>query len=179
MSNWYVMRTIPEKEEKAIALMQRTLNHKLWIQCRVLRKQKLLRSGGRLYVYSEEMFPGYIFIQTDFPEELQEELQKSREFPKLIGNQQIDIVPVEEEDLQFLKSVCGENLNKEMEISKVEVDNEGALTGVEGILRPYRDRIVKKRLRGRYVLVAVKLFNREEDVLFGIRLESDEIGKAG
>ena len=179
MNNWFVMRTVPEKEQQAIGLIQRRLDNKLWKQCRVLRKQKLLRSSGRLFMYTEDMFPGYIFVQTDCPDELQEELNKARDFPKLIGNRYVDIVPVEDEDLAFLKSVCGEELQKEMELSKVQTDEEGMIRRIDGILKPYGDKIVKKRLRGRYVLVNVKLFNREEDVLFGIRLETDQIETAG
>lgn len=182
MNNWFVLRTVPGKEEEAVLLMQKKLDRKLWIQCRVLKKEKLLRSGGQLFMYKEDMFPGYIFIQTDCPAELQEELNKAGKFPSFIGNRQsgrIDIVPVEDEDLKFLKSVCGDSLQKDMTLSKVKTDEEGTLQRIDGILSQYKDRIVKKRLRGRYVLVSVRLFNREEDVLFGIRLDTDEIGMAG
>ncbi len=60
----------------------------------------------------------------------------------------------------------------------MKTDEEGTLQRIDGILNQYKDRIVKKRLRGRYVLVLVRLFNRERDVLFGIRLDMDEIGIA-
>lgn len=177
MTDWYVMRTVPEKELQAVKLIQSKISRSLWRQCRILKKQKLFRTGGELYQSTETMFPGYIFVQTGHPDRLQEELAKSREFPKLVGNQNIEIVAVEDKDLKFLKDVCGENLEHEMELSRVEADAEGNLLQVEGTLGKYRNRIVRKRLRKRYVLASVDLFNRTETVLFGIHLPGDRIRK--
>lgn len=175
MSNWFVMRTVPDKEEEAAALMQRVLPNHLWKQCRVLYKQKLFKTAGRYLVTKEKMFPGYLFIQTDQAKELQKELNKARKFPKLIGNQNVDVVPVTDRELGFLKSTCGEELQYTMGLSRIQVDEEGNITRIEGVLKPYVEQITRKRLRKRYVLARVELFNRVEDILFGIVLEKDEI----
>ena len=84
-------------------------------------------------------------------------------------------VRMEEKDLAFLKQVCGEQLDQPMGLSQVEADEEGNLIRVEGILRPYSQKIVRKRLRKRYVLAEVGLFGRQETVLFGICLPGDRI----
>lgn len=175
MSNWYVMRTVPGKEDKAIELMQKYLNRKLWNQCRKLSKQKLFRTGGQLLLNKEQMFPGYIFIQTEEPEVLQDELCKSRRFPILIGNQNIEIVAVDDQELRFLKSLCGEQLHEEMGLSKIQVDEAGDITQIEGVLKPYAGQITKKRLRKRYVLASVELLHRKEEIQFGVILEKDQI----
>lgn len=174
-ANWYVLRTIPGKEQEAAELMERTIDHRLWRQCRILKKQKLFRVEGRLFLNREDMFPGYMFIETEEPERLERELEKSREYPKLISDGGKLIVPVEEKDLGFLKIVCGEDLQEEMSLSKVETDEEGNLTHIEGILKSYEDHIVRKRLRKRYVLAQVDLFQRKENILFGIYLPGDKI----
>ena len=93
----------------------------------------------------------------------------------MIGNEQVEIVPVEEKDLKFLQAVCGKDLEKPMTLSKVEADEEGNLTHVGGILKKYEGQITRRRLRKRYVLAEVELFQRKEDVLFGIYLPGDEI----
>lgn len=178
MGNWYVMRTVPNEEEHAVELMQRVLTQDLWIQCRILKKQKLFRSGGQLLLQTEILFPGYIFIQTNTPCELQEELNKAKQFPKLIGNQSRYIVSVEDEELRFLKSICGENLQYDMGLSRVQVDDDGNLIKTEGVLQPYMSMITRQRLRKRYVLASVTLFNRKEDILFGVFLSGDQIVRA-
>ena len=172
-TDWYVMRTIPGKEQEAIELTEKKISHKLWDCCRILRKQQLFRIHGEYTVSKKEMFPGYIFIRTKHPEMLTEELKKSREFPQLIGNQQIAIVPVEPDDLRFLESVCGQELTHDMKLSTVEVDNEGQVQNADGVLKPYVGRITRQRLRHRYVTANVVLFNRQENILFGIRMDGD------
>lgn len=188
MEKWYVMRTVPGKEKEAKELMEKSLDRKLWRACRVLKKQKLFRAEGNLILSTEELFPGYLFIETGFPERLAEELERSREYPKLIGNRmekrgkgtgrRTELIPVEEEDLVFLKQACGEELEKEMGLSGVEADQEGNLTKIEGALKGYGERITRKRLRKRYVLAEVPLFGRTQSILFGIRLPGDCITEA-
>ena len=157
MEKWYVMRTVPGKEQKAAELMERTIDRDLWKQWRILKKQKLFRTRGHLFLNTEDMFPGYIFVETDHPEELQEELEKSREYPSIVrnsgaGKHPAEVIPVEEKDLEFLKSVCGSRLDQPMALSVVETDEEGNLIHIDGILGKYENQIIRKRLRKRYVL---------------------------
>lgn len=175
MENWYAMRTVPDQEEVAVDLIRRTVDPSLWEACRVLQKQKLFRADGKLILDTERMFPGYIFLKTDRIHEIVEILGRSREYPRLLGNVENQTVRIEEEDLAFLKQVCGEELEQTMGLSEVETDKEGNLVRIKGILKPYSERIVRKRLRKRYVLAEVGLFGRQETVLFGIRLPGDEI----
>lgn len=170
---WYVMRTIPGKEEDAVSLLNRKIDHRFWDKCRILKKQQLFRLKGEYLVSLKEMFPGYVFIWTEKPENLRRELQKSREFPQLVENGRTEIVAVEPEDLRFLQSICGEELDRVMGLSTVEVDADGQVTSATGVLKAYVGRIRRQRLRHRYVTAEVELFNRREDVLFGIRVEGD------
>lgn len=180
MGKWYVMRTVPGKEQKAAELIERTVESNLWVQWRILKKQKLFRVKGHLLLNTEDMFPGYIFIETDHPEELRQELEKSREYPTLVGNPgtgkpTVEIIAVEEKDLEFLKNVCGSELDEPMALSVVETDDDGNLIHIDGILEKYENRITRKRLRKRYVLAQIDLFCRKEDILFGICMPEDEI----
>lgn len=171
--NWYVMRTVPGKEEEAVSLLNRKIPEKFWKVCRVLRKQQLFRVKGEYLLSRKIWFPGYVFIQTAHPEELQKELEKAREFPQLIGDDGGSIVKVEDSDLRFLQNVCGEDLEHDMCLSTVEVDAAGQVTRAAGALGAYVGKIRRQRLRHRYVTAEVELFQRREDVLFGIRMEGD------
>ncbi len=172
---WHVMHTIPGRESGMTALLKSKISHELWRDCRILRKQQLFRTQGRYLLGRKEMFPGYIFIYTDLPKELAEELEKSRQFPQLIGSKTGSLVPVEDEDLRFLEHVCGRNLEHDMRLSTVQVDEEGQVRSAAGALKPYVGKITRQRLRHRYVTAEVPLFNRRENVLFGIRVEGDPV----
>ena len=175
MENWYAMKTMTEKEEEAAELIRRTIPTSLWEACTILQKKKLFRADGKLILSMEKMFPGYLFLQTDRIQDVSEMLKRSREYPHLLGEGGGQAVRMEEKDLAFLKQVCGEQLDQPMGLSQVEADEEGNLIRVEGILRPYSQKIVRKRLRKRYVLAEVGLFGRRETVLFGICLPGDQI----
>ena len=172
--DWYVMRTVPGREQEAADLVERTIAPGLWRQCRILKKEKLFRVEGKLLLSREDMFPGYLFIETDRPGELKKVLERSREYPRLLGDGTA-IIPVEKEDLGFLKNACGDRLQHVMSLSRVEADGEGNLIRIEGILKPYEEKIIRKRLRKRYVLAEVELFRRKEKILFGIYLPGDRI----
>ena len=64
-------------------------------------------------------------------------------------------------------------MGHDMKLSTVEVDDEGQVKSAAGVLKPYLNQITRQRLRHRYVTARVRLFNRQEDVLFGIRMEGD------
>lgn len=121
------------------------------------------------------MFPGYIFVRTEFPDELRDELRKARQFPQLVGSQMEVLVPVEKDDLLFLEKVCGKELTHDMRLSTVQVDEAGLVRSASGALKSYVGRITRQRLRHRYVTAEVLLFNRRENVLFGIRMDGDPV----
>ena len=170
---WYVMRTIPGNEQKAAALLENKVSPVLWRDVRILKKQQLFRTQGNYLLSRKNMFTGYIFVCTEFPAELEDELKKARQFPQLVGSQTDGLVPVEDEDLHFLENVCGKDLAHDMFLSTVKVDDEGWVQSASGALEPYVGKITRQRLRHRYVTAEVPLFNRKENVLFGIRMEGD------
>ena len=172
---WHVVHTIPGREPEAVELLERKVSHALWQDCRILKKQQLFRTQGDYLLSRKDMFPGYIFICTKFPEALAEELKKAKQFPQPVGSRTDNLIPVEEEDLRFLENVCGKGLAHDMRLSTVRVDNEGVVRSASGALEPYMGRITRQRLRHRFVTAEVPLFNRRENVLFGIRLEGDPV----
>ena len=169
------MRTIKGKEQEAASLLDRRIDHTLWQSCRILKKQQLFRTQGRYLLSRKDMFPGYIFVRTEFPEGLRDELRKARQFPQLVCSQKDELVPVEKDDLLFLEKVCGKELAHDMRLSTVQVDEAGLVRSASGALKSYVGRITRQRLRHRYVTAEVPLFNRRENVLFGIRMDGDPV----
>ena len=168
MEQWYVLKTVQGREEKAAALLKQNITPTLWGQCRVLKKVKVFRSGGALHFPEEVLFPGYVFIRTGCPESLEKELKRSGDFPQFPS-----IAPVEPADLAFLKDVCGETLERPMGVTRLTLDGENQIIRAEGILSGYLDQIIKLNLHRRFALVETALFNRIQTVLFGIALEQD------
>lgn len=180
MKRWYALYTVSGKERDAAGLLERAVSRSLWTCCGIPQKTKVFRSGGRLHLVEDVMFPGYLFVRTDNAEKLSKELLKSREFPQFIGDRSRTgediLTPVEEKDMNFLQDVCGENLQRVMGVTQITLNNENRIVRADGVLERYRDKIVKLNLHKRFAIVELQLFNRTQAVLFGVRLEQDLAG---
>lgn len=180
MERWYVLYTVPGKEQEAAELLERSVSHAFWIRCGVPKKVKVFRSGGILHLLEDVMFPGYLFIQTEHAEKLAKELEKARQFPQFItstaGTKQDILTPVEEKDMRFLEDVCGEDLQHAMGVTRITLNSENQIVRADGVLEHYRNQIVKLNLHKRFAIVELELFNRRQAVLFGVRLEQDQAG---
>lgn len=168
MDQWYVLKTVPGREQEAAELIRRAVTPGLFKECRVLRKIKVFRSGGTLRFPEEVMFPGYVFVRASSPEALEEELKRSRDFPRFPS-----VTPVEPADLAFLKDVCGGDLERPMGVTRLTLDGDRRIIRADGILNRYLDRMIKLNLHRRFALVETVLFNRVQSVLFAVTLEQD------
>ena len=165
MEQWYALSAVSGKEQEAIELLERRISRENWCEWRILKKVKVFRSGGILHLVEDVMFPGYILVRTDCPEKLVKELQRAKDFPQPLirsGNEMIaketQMIPLEAADLMFLKAVCGDDRRIEK---------------ADGILSGYLNQVVKLNLHKRFAIVEVELFNRKQEILFGLKLEHD------
>ena len=174
--SWYVLKTQPGREEKAVELLSRlaACNPALSFAVRILRKRKVFRSGGVLHVLEDVMFPGYLFVRTAQPEPLCQALCASREFPQFFCcGPRAAFVPVAAADLAFLQHVCGPELDRPMGITEISVGEHKEIVRAHGVLRPYVNRVICLNLHKRFAVAEIPLFNRRQEILFGIRLEQD------
>lgn len=83
------------------ALLRERAEADLFRFCRVLKKNRVFRSGGRLHILEDVMFPGYVFIKTARPEALAVEAGKAGAFPQLLSFETSGQSPVPLEDADF------------------------------------------------------------------------------
>ena len=84
---WYVMQTITGKEQELADVIWRVLTgeRKKYERCFVLYQEYDRRSGGKLEACIEVLFPSYVFVETDAPEEFFLELKHVPKMSKLLG----------------------------------------------------------------------------------------------
>lgn len=177
--NWYILQTEKGREYDGAALIGRAIPRNLYTLCSIPRKVKPFRQKGVYHPMEAVMFPGYIFIRSAEPRILQKELQKSREFPQFVifGKDRMgedELVPVSDQDLSFLQEICGVRLQSVMGITDITLGENQKLLEVKGVLERYVDRIVKLNLHKRVAIAEVPLFNRSQQIFFGIRLSQDK-----
>lgn len=176
--NWYILRTEKGNEFEGADLIGRVIPKSLYTICSIPQKKKPFRHRGIFHSVEDIMFPGYVFVCSREPELLHKELQKSREFPQFVifgknreGND--ELVPVGAQDLSFLQEVCGEELQTVMGITDITLGENRQILEIKGVLEHYVDRIVKLNLHKRLAVAEISLFNRSQQIFFGIRLAQD------
>ena len=114
-----------------------------------------------------------MFVSTRNPGELYQQLKRVSSYTKILGKEEEEFYPVLMEEEEFLKELLNGDKEYTVRLSPVEVDEEGKIVECGKPLEGYLDRVVKKRIRLRYVIIRVHLFGRDREILMGIRLDED------
>ena len=167
---WYVIQVVTGKEEETKNVIVKELSRQLFDDCFYIRRERVWRRDGQCIVHLETIFPGYLFISTDQPEEVYTELKSIPQIIKLLRSEEDIFLTVSQEEREFLENLLDEDPEDIVRLSKVTVNEEKEILAAEGPLRHYVDRIVKKKLRLRYVMIEMELFEKKREILIGIKL---------
>ena len=170
---WYAIQTITGNEEKVIEVIQRVVEHSVYERCFLLKREAVWRIRGGCKVHTELLFPGYIFVETQSPEEFYRQLKEMPQYTKILGKEESEFFPVSKDEEMFLKRLLNKDHENTVRLSAVKVDENGMIVECSKPLKPYFEYVIKKRIRLRYVVVRIHLFGRDRELLLGIRLEGD------
>ncbi len=171
---WYAVQTITGNEEEAIESIRRMVDKSVYEECFLLKREAVWRIQGACKVHVERLFPGYVFVSTESPKELYQQLKGVSSYTKILGKEEEEFYPVSAEGEGFLKELLNGDEEYTVRLSPVEVDEQGEIVECGRPLEGYLDRVIKKRIRLRYVIIRVHLFGRDREILMGIRLGGDE-----
>ena len=74
---WYVIRTFTGKEDDFCLWINAHVDKSLYTRCFVPLFQDVVRREGVGHILIRKMFDGYLFLETDKPEEVEAELKKA------------------------------------------------------------------------------------------------------
>lgn len=168
---WYVIQITTGKEEELIRVIDKMTEGVCYQDCFYIKRERVWRRGGDCIVHIEPMFPGYIFVSTDMPETLFEKLKQIPRFTRLLKSPENDFLSVAVEEQVFLENMVNGDKEYVVRLSEVEIDEEKNIVAVRGALEQYVQRIIKKKIRLRYVVVRVQLLGEERNVLIGIKVK--------
>lgn len=136
--NWYVVQ-VKSGHEKKIAekcrfLIPKDILNECFIPEYVIKK----KYQGKWQQVQDILFKGYIFLISDHIDELFSELKKIPDYTKVVGKKKEDIFPLEDGEIEFLKSFENDKHIVDISIGFIEGDTifitEGPLQGKEGLI---------------------------------------------
>lgn len=118
------------------------------------------------------MFPGYVFIETEYPKIIQKMCFEMEGFAKVLGLKgmnEVNFIPLRDYEEALVKAYAGKE-DHTIDISKIQILEgkkvqivEGPLLGQEGVIK-------KINLHKRIAEVEVVLFNQKHTVYLGIEI---------
>lgn len=170
---WYVIQTRTGEEEALITMIKKMVPNGYYEDCFSIKRERFRKVGGQYGIDLYPLFPAYVFVVTEDPGRMFLELKRVPKLARLLGDQQDSFFCVEKSEEMFLRSIQDEE--HVVPRSLVEVDAQGQIIRAEGPVGAYFDRIVKQRLRKRYVWVEQEFLGKKREVYLGIRLKEDRM----
>lgn len=128
------------------------------------------RKGGIRQIVTKVLFPGYLFLDTEHIEELEEHLKGLTEFHHLLTTGKL-CTPVSPAERDFLTKHTDSHyvmvLSRGYMIGRKVMITEGAFSGYQGELK-YVDR------HNRYGVMKVQLGEQDVDMRFGLEIVKKE-----
>lgn len=175
---WYVIQTVNGQEQQVCTWINQRMDQTLYERCFVPLYEDVWRKEGVGHISVKKTFAGYVFIKTDRPDEVYEELRKIPKLAIMLSDQldqsnkkEKTFIPVRAEEEKFLSSIYTDGI---MRVSYIEKNSEGRVTSIIGPLEKYRDYIVKLDLSHRRAVVEIPFFKQNRRMKFGLWCEKDK-----
>ena len=160
---WYVIQVYTGREtEIAKQCRERVMEEEEDIFIPLV--ERMTKVGVEMTMVKTRLFPGYVFIETDRPEDMYLRLKKIKAMTKLLKTGE-EITPLYPEEEAYLKKLSDEE--------HVVRYSEGYLEGdrlviTSGALRDYEGQIKKVLRHKRLVVLEVPLLGRKVEVTLGL-----------
>lgn len=169
--SWYVLQCRPGQEKEIIHSCCQRLSGEVLNEAFIFYSQRLWRAGGGTWKpILKEMFPGYVFLQSDNPKELSKELQQYRGIVKVMEEAGY-LISVYDEEEHYLKRLCGDKHLLELSYGYRE---EGTDYIVEGPLKGLENQVIKADWHRRFARIDIPIAHRKTVIWAGIALEREK-----
>lgn len=170
---WYVIQTVSGKEHEVCLWINTFVNKDYYGRCFVPLYEDVWRRNGVGHISIKRMFSGYLFLESDAPERVYEELRRVSQLTVLLAAQEKEgriFTPIHKEEEAFFDSILSDGL---MKVSYVHLNKKREFDTVLGPLQTYRDSIVRLDIPHRRAIVEIPMLGEMKRMKFGLWLDAD------
>lgn len=163
---WYVIQVRSGSEEKIRLQCRQKISEAILERCFIPHYEIRQKTRGTWRTVEKCLFPGYVFLVTENPEELFLALKKVAGMTKILGTGK-DVVPLTDSEIAFLNRFGGKKQLVAISAGIIEGGQvrivDGPLKGMEGMIR----RIDRHKCKA---WVQIPMFGRLQEVQVGLEI---------
>ena len=165
---WYVIQTLGGEEEKTVSMLKKLITSDSLEECFVPKRERLKKFHGSWNKMEEVLFRGYVFVASENPEELYQELKQVPKLTKILGREKDYFLALDEKEEKLVRGL-GDGAHK-TSLSRIVVGEGKKIQVIDGPLKNYMADIVKMNLHKREVVVRVEFMGRPLELKMGIEM---------
>ena len=169
---WYVIQTLGGEEEHTADMIRKRVSSYYIEECFIPKRERMKKFYGQWNKVEEILFPAYIFVATDKPGELYQELRRVPRLTKVLGREEGYFVPLSEEEERLVRNLGDES--HRTGLSKVVVGEGKQIRVVDGPLKDYVGEVVKVNLHKREAVVRVEFRGTRVELRLGVEMVGEK-----
>ena len=169
-SMWCVVHVKDGGEDHIEDFVAGLLPESIYARCFHLMRSRRKKYEGQWQTVQEDLFPGYVFIDTDQPERVYKELKKAPE-PKILFSDDEYVSTLEKRESDFMERLADQS--GRIGISRVKIGADGKIHYLSGPLEHMGDMVRKVNLHKRIAEIEAEVMGRKRILYLGIDIEED------
>ncbi|MCI9143203.1 MAG: hypothetical protein HFH87_11380 [Lachnospiraceae bacterium] len=165
---WCAVHVRDGDEARAEALVKGILSGELEARCFHLTRSRRKKYRGQWQTVREKLLPGYLFIDTDKPEAVYRELEKTSG-PQLLFSSAAFVTALETNETALMERLADES--GEIAVSKVKVEEDGSVKFLSGPLLQVESMVRKVNLHQRVAEIETDFLGEKRVLYLGIEIE--------
>ena len=170
---WYVIQARSGEEEEIKNYIEHTVEPEV---CRIILPlyEDVWRKGGIGHISIKKLFPGYLFVDTEDPDEVYRRIKSVPHFTRLLATEEKDknktFLAIDKEDEEFIKELTDEGL---MHVSYIRRTKSGRIEKIKGPLSRFANKIVKLDVPHRRAIVEADIFGKHRRIKYALWTDDD------
>lgn len=163
---WYAVQVRTGEEEKIKLICNKLISKNVLDECFIPYYEKKIKYMGKWHITTKILFPGYIFMVSDYINDLRSCVKKIPKLIKILGDGN-GIISLYDNEVEFLMRFGkGEHLIK---ISHGYIENDKIVI-TDGPMKDYEGTIKKIDRHKRKAIIEVEFFGRTMEVSVGVEI---------
>ncbi len=168
---WCAVHVRGGSEERIEDFIVGLLSESMKVRCFHLIRRRRKKYEGQWHTVYEDLFPGYVFIDTDQPDRVYKELKKASR-PRLLFSDDEYVSTLEKHESDLMEKLA--DRNGMIGISRVRIKADGRIHCLSGPLEHMEDMVRRVNLHKRIAEIEAEIMGRKRILYLGIDVEADD-----